>query len=66
MIKVGRVGWIMVCRGKHEGDSSDSVTGEKPDVSEFLPVMESDVSPFTPAAACPEWKDTKGRPAKDG
>lgn len=28
--------------------------------------MEPDVSPFAPAAAGPEWKDTVGRSAKDG
>lgn len=31
-----------------------------------LPVMEPDVSPFAPATAGPEWKDTVGRSAKDG
>lgn len=31
-----------------------------------LPVMEPDVSPFAPATAGPEWKDTVGRTAKGG
>lgn len=64
-LRYGRAGRTRVCRGEHERDSSDSVTGKNSGVP--VPARHgTGCVTVCPAAAGPEWKDTVGRSAKDG
>lgn len=65
-LRYGRAGRTRVCRGQTQGGLFRFCDRQKLRRAGSLPVMEPDVSPFAPATAGPEWKDTVGRTAKDG